>query len=125
MRTKNIWVIMIAVVLISLFAVLGSQSITKVERNLQVKGWLFGNASDKTWAGQTTWVTTGTADTLLVSGVDTTCVVFLAPKTATGTLRYDIATAGDTIFVTSSGSETGGTDKYAWIVIRNAYGATD
>ena len=92
-------------------------------RNPLIQGWMFGK--DASFAGERTWGADGTADTLVVSNVDTTCVVFLTPKTATGTLRYDIKAAGDTIFVTSSGSETGGTDKYSYLIIRNGYGATD
>jgi len=115
----------IAIILVALVALLflGSAQIYQSTTNLQVKGWLFGK--DNSFAGERTWGTNGTADTLTISGVDTTCVVFLTPKTATGTLRYDIATAGGSIFVTSTGSETGGTDKYSYMIIRNGYGATD
>lgn len=100
-----------------------SQSVLTRLNNPQVKGWLFGDAAQ--FAGEREWGTTGTADTLVVTGVDTSCAVFLTAKTATGTLRYDIKSAGDTIFVTSSGSETGGTDKYSYLIVYNAYGATD
>jgi hypothetical protein len=119
---KNLFAAIILVVLIALLF-LGSAQIYQSTTNLQVKGWLFGK--DNSFSGENTWGTTGTADTLLISGVDTTCVVFITPKTASGTLRYDVATAGDTIFVTSSASETGGTDKYSYLIVRNGYGASD
>jgi hypothetical protein len=91
--------------------------------NPQVQGFLYGK--DAQFAGERTWGTTGTLDTLVVTGVDITCTVYLTPKTATGTLRYDVATAGDTVFVTSSGSETAATDKYSYLVIKNGYNASD
>ena len=114
----------VAIILLSLVFFLGdAQPIAGPFTNVQLKGWIFGG--DAGIAGERTWAKSGTADTLLVSGVDITCVVFLCPKTATGTLRYDVATAGDTVFVTSSGSETATTDKYSYFIIRNGYGATD
>jgi len=91
--------------------------------NPQVKGFLYG--SDAQFAGERLWATTGTLDTLVVSGVDTTCTVYLTPKTATGTLRYDVATSGDTVFVTSSGSETANTDKYSYLIVNSGYNASD
>ena len=91
--------------------------------NQQVQGWLYGK--DAQFAGERIWGTTGTADTLVITGVDVTCVVMLTAKTAMGDLSYDIEAAGDTVFVTSGGSETAATDKYGYIVIKNGYNASD
>jgi hypothetical protein len=92
--------------------------------NFKVKGWLFGK--DEEFVGQRDWGTTGLLDTLVISNVDTLCLVFLTGKTSnTGELYYDIATAGDTIFVTTEDTCTASTDKYNYMIVRNGYSATD
>jgi len=91
--------------------------------NPLLKGWLV-NGSQKI-CGQRTWGTTGTADTLVISGLDTTDIVFVTPNTATGTLRTDISTNGDTCFVTSSASETATSDSYFWLVFKDGYNVTN
>jgi len=123
-RSKSLVVLtLLALVVASFLFWNGARPVSGPFNNILLDGWIF--APDQSLAGQRTWNTTGTLDTLLISGVDTTCVVFLTAKTATGTLRYDVATAGDTVFVTSSGSETGGTDKYNYFILRSVYGARD
>lgn len=122
---KDILRTLLAMVLIAFIAIqISAVSPTAVERHLQVKGWLIGKAAQ--FAGERTWGTTGTADTLVITGVDTLCAVLLTPKT-TGieNLYYDIRSAGDTVFVTSDSSGTASTDKYSYVIIYNAYGASD
>lgn len=115
--------LILAVAMLFMLQDINSQQIVERHNNPQILGWMFGK--DASFAGERAWGYSGTLDTLVVSGVDITCSVYLTPKTATGTLRYDIKAAGDTIFVTSSGSETASSDKYAYLIVRNAYGATD
>jgi len=82
--------------------------------NVRLQGHLF---ADSLICGQKTWTTTGTADTLTIAGLDSSATVFLTPITATGTLRGSVGSNNDTVFVTSSGSETGGTDKYNYFIV--------
>ena len=114
---------LIAIVLVATLFLAAAQ-INGTLTNYQVKGWLFGK--DISFAGERTWAKTGTLDTLLVPGVDTTCVVYLASKTTQiENLFYDVATAGDTVFVTADSAGTAATDKYSYLIVRNGYGATD
>lgn len=124
MKRTNLFIALLVVVIACLLLMGQAKPIAGPFTNTLLKGWVF--APSQSICGQRAWGTTGSADTLVVSGVDTTCLVFLSNKTAiTGHLRYDIRAAGDTIFVTSDSSETASTDKYSYLIIRNAYGARD
>jgi len=90
--------------------------------NYQIRGFLYGK--DAQFAGERAWGTTGTADTLIVTGVDTSCVVFLTSKSDSVYFYYDVGSS-DTIFVTSNQSLTATTDKYSYLVIKNGYNASD
>lgn len=92
--------------------------------NPLVQGWLFGQ--DACFAGERTWGYSGTKDTLLITKVDTTCIVILTAKTTQiENLFYDIKSAGDTVFVSADSAGVAATDKYSYLIIRNGYGATD
>jgi len=117
---------LLVLVSLLLLVVMQVQSQRHLDRlqNPMVIGWMFGQGNE--FAGEQVWGYTGTADTLVITGLDTTCVVFLTAKTTDlENLYYDIHAAGDTLFVTSDSSGTADTDKYSYIIVRNAYGATD
>ncbi len=85
--------------------------------NLRVKNWLF---ADDTWAGLETWADTDSIDTLVVSGIDTTCYFFAFPIDVSPGfpgLYGNISRNGDSIFVTCD-SVLAATNKYNWIVVR-------
>lgn len=112
---KIIKIFLIALMLILIIlALLWTQTPNRIIYNLQVKGYLFGTS---TLRGEQTWGYNGTLDTLVVSGVDANCYVYLTPLTATGVLSVTSVVA-DTIFVTSSTSETATTDKYNYLILR-------
>jgi len=111
----KIGLVLILLLVLGLFVLSEAVTPNRVITGLQVKGWLWGTSTIR---GTQTWGTTGTADTLLVSGVDTDCYVFLQAQTAMGNLRYTISADGDTVFVTSASSETGSTDKYNYWIVR-------
>lgn len=83
--------------------------------NPRVEGWLF---LDTNVGGQRTWGSDGTADTLVVAGVDSTFKVLMTPVTQIENIRALFSTNGDTIFVTADSAQTGGTDKYNWMIFR-------
>lgn len=84
--------------------------------NPKVEGWLF---VDTNVGGQRTWGVTGTADTLVVAGIDSTNFrVLVTPVTNIENMRASIGTNGDTVFVTSDSAQTAATDKYNWLIFR-------
>jgi Flp pilus assembly protein TadG len=101
------------VLLIAVGSVMLSQRRLNNLSNVVLKGWVW---AENNIANTRTWGVTGTADTVIVGGIPSDAHVFLTPNTATGTLRYSIN--GDTLFVTSSASETASTDKYDYLIIR-------
>lgn len=112
---KKNWIFLIILILVlAMVVILWAQTPNRIITNLQVKGYLFGTI---TLRGERTWGVNGTADTLIIAGVDTNCFVYLTPLTATGTLRVN-SVVDDTIFVVSSGSETAATDKYNYLIVR-------
>ena len=114
---------LIAIVLVATLFLAAAQ-INGTLTNYQVKGWLFGK--DISFAGERTWAKAATADTLVIPGVDTTCVVFLTAKTdSLINLQYDIRSAGDSVFVKSDTTGRAATDKYSYLIVRNGYDATD
>jgi hypothetical protein len=120
---KNKLLALLVVIMFLSIVLFGAAQINGTLTNYQVKGWLFGK--DAQFAGERTWAKTDTLDTLVVTGVDTTCAVFLQAKTTViKGLTYDIRSAGDSIFVESD-STGAATEKYSYLIVRNAYGATD
>lgn len=120
---KNKLFALLITLLFLCFIFMGAAKVIDKVYNVQISGWMFGK--DAQFAGERTWAKASTLDTLVITGVDTTCAVFLQAKTDTIChLKYDIRSAGDTVFVTSDSTGTT-TDKYSYLVIRNAYGASD
>lgn len=100
-----------------------AQKAIEVFKNVRIENALF---TDGKWSGEKTWAITGTKDTLLVTNVDTTCIVFLSEKnTVISWLKYDMGIYGDTVFVFSDSSEVADSAKYAWEVIHGNTGATN
>ena len=107
----------ILTVLVMCFLIMASAVEYRRIHNLRVKGWLFG---DTTWCGLETWATTGTVDTLVASGVDTTCYFFVTSvdSTSKAPLFGDIGRKNDTVFVKCDSSVTADELKYCWMIIR-------
>jgi len=125
---KNYLKIGLSFLLVSLLLLVvmqaNSQRSTDRLHNPQVQGWIFGKSAG--FAGERTWGYTSANDTIVITGIDTTCIVILTPKTTQiENLFYDIKSAGDTLFVTADSAGTAGTDKYSYLIVRNGYGATD
>lgn len=119
---KNFKILLLALLVVSLVAIAWENPrATHITQNLQVRGWVMAGPNN-TVAGERTWGSAGTADTLLVTGVDTLTVVTLTPKVSKSFLKYQCE--NDTIFVSSDSSETTAT-KYSYFIVRNGYGATD
>jgi hypothetical protein len=107
------------ILLICLIAIIciGAAKEYKRITNLRVKGWLFGD-KDK-WCGLKEWENSAKLDTIVCSGIDTTCMVFITgvDSTYARPLSAYICRNGDSIFVKSDSSLTS-EDAYNWMVIR-------
>lgn len=107
------------ILLIFLIAIICIGAVKEYKRitNLRVKGWLFGD-KDK-WVGQKSWENAANLDTVAVSGIDTTCYIFLTwvDSAYTGPLSGYVSRNGDSIFVKTDSAVTS-SDKYNWMVIR-------
>lgn len=112
MSKKRIIGFVLLIVLIT--AVFGARRIQNRFWDVKLQGWLW---ADDTIAGQKAWGTTGTADTLVIAGIDSTSHVFIAPRAKTSGLRHTISSNGDTVFVTSDTSLTADTNTYDYFVI--------
>lgn len=82
--------------------------------------WITGHPiAASTWAGLETWAKTGTVDTLVVTGIDTTWYVFISPvdSTSKGIMHTYISRDNDTVFVKCDSSLTANEFKYNWMVV--------
>lgn len=113
MRNKKLIGILLALVVL-VTAVFGARRIQNRLWDVKLFGYLW---ADDTVAGQKAWGTTGTADTLVLAGIDSTSHVFIMPRAKTSGLRHSISSNGDTVFVTSDTSLTATTDTYDYFVI--------
>lgn len=115
MKKMNRWQLLLVLVLA--FMMLAAAVEYRRYTNLRIKGWLF---ADTSWAGLRTWNKTGTVDTLVVSGIDTTCYFFAFPADSSTkyALHSYISRKNDTVFVRSDTSLTASERKYNWMVLR-------
>lgn len=113
MKKINRWQVAV-VFLLCFFLIAGVVEYTRFH-NLRIKGWLFGDTS---WTGQQSWQVAGKVDTLLVSGIDEDCYLFLQADSVTCKVPlYVFDLVDDTAFVKCDSSLT--TDNgYDWMVIR-------
>lgn len=115
---KAIWPFLFVAILVLAW---DNPRVTNLAHTLQVRGWLMAGPNNQL-AGEKSWSTAGTKDTLLITGIDTLTVVQITPKVSKAYLKYQCE--DDTVFVTSDSSETTAT-KYSYLIVRNGYGATD
>ncbi len=121
---KNIIISILSLLLIFIIITGLVQPISGPFTNTLFKGWWIVSGSKI--CIERTWGHTGTLDTVVITGLDTTCNVFLQPKTTQiENLIYDIQSGGDTLFVTADSAGTADTDKYSILIIQNAYNASD
>ena len=105
----------LSIILLCVFLMAGAKEYGR-ETNLRIKGWLL---TDTTWSGLETWGKTGTVDTLVVAGIDTTFYFFVnaVDSTSKGPLHGYISRNDDTVFVRCDSSLTAAEFKYNWIAL--------